>query len=665
MLEKIKGIGPKTKELLNKLNIYTINDLLTYYPFRYDYLRRTDLLNLKENISDIKIVMDGKVDSVVIMNHFKKINKISFRIETVYGKMGVILFNRAFLKNNLRIGTNIVVIGKYDKKNNVLVASDILFKSLGKKEEIIPVYHLTSGITSNTLKKFINEALLSYKDQVVDNIPKYLNDKYNFVSKKLALSIVHNPSDKEKLEEVLKRLKYEELFEFMFKINYLKYKRKKENIGIKRDVDIQKLDKIIKSLPFELTEDQLKTTYDIIEDLSSEKQMNRIIQGDVGSGKTIVSFLAIYYNFLSGYQSALMAPTEILAIQHYNNLKELNFAKNLKIELLVGKLKKKEKEDIYKAIEVGEVDVVIGTHAIIQESLKYHNLGLVITDEQHRFGVNQRANLRNKGNYPDVLYMSATPIPRTYALTIYGDMDISSIKKMPKGRKPVETIIKSEEEMKEVLEMMYKELINNHQIYVISPLIEENDNSDLNDVEKIENNMKKAFGSKFNIGVMHGKMKSAEKELIMQEFKQKKIDILVSTTVIEVGVDVENATMIVIFDADRFGLSTLHQLRGRVGRSSLESKCILISNTDKERLNIMTKTTDGFKISEEDFKLRGSGDLFGTKQSGDMSFKLANLKQDYNLLINAKTDTEEFLKNKNPEDIELKLRLIKMVNDNS
>ena len=610
MLEKIKGIGPKTKELLNKLNIYTINDLLTYYPFRYDYLRITDLLNLKDNISDIKIVIDGKVDSVVIMNHFKKINKISFRIETVYGKMGVIIFNRAFLKNNLRIGTNIVVIGKYDKKNNVLVASEILFKSLGKKEEIIPVYHLTSGITSNTLKKFINEALLSYKDQVVDNIPNYLNDKYNFVSKKLALSIVHNPSDKEKLEEVLKRLKYEELFEFMFKINYLKYKRKKENIGIKRDVDIQTLDKVIKSLPFELTEDQLKTTYDIIEDLSSEKQMNRIIQGDVGSGKTIVSFLAIYYNFLSGYQSALMAPTEILAIQHYNNLKELNFAKNLRIELLVGKLKKKEKEDIYKAIEVREVDVVIGTHAIIQEALKYHNLGLVITDEQHRFGVNQRANLKNKGNYPDVLYMSATPIPRTYALTIYGDMDISSIKKMPKGRKPVETIIKSEEEMKEVLEMMYKELINNHQIYVISPLIEENDNSDLNDVEKIESNMQKAFGSKFNIGVMHGKMKSAEKELIMQEFKQKKIDILVSTTVIEVGVDVENATMIVIFDADRFGLSTLHQLRGRVGRSSLESKCILISNTDKERLNIMTKTTDGFKISEEDFKLRGSGDIF-------------------------------------------------------
>ena len=665
MLEKIKGIGPKSKELLNRLNIYTIDDLLTYYPFRYDTLKRTDLFNPREDLNNKKIVLDGKVDSLVLTNHFRKVNKLSFRITTIYGKMGVVIFNRAFLLNSLKIGTNIVVIGKYDKQNNILVASDILFKTLGKKEEIIPVYHLTSGLTSNTLRKFINEGLATYKDQVIDNIPEYLIDKYNFSSKKFAITLAHNPSDKERLEEVLNRLRYEELFEFMFKINYLKFKRKKENVGIKRDVDIKKLDSAIKSLPFELTEDQLKTTYDIVEDLSSEKQMNRIIQGDVGSGKTIVSFLAIYYNFLSGYQSALMAPTEILAIQHYNNLKELKFAKNLRIELLVGKLKKKEKEDIYKAIENKEVDVVIGTHAIIQEGLKYHNLGLVITDEQHRFGVNQRANLRNKGNYPDVLYMSATPIPRTYALTIYGDMDISSIKKMPKGRKPVETIIKSEKEMKDVLEMMYKELVNNHQIYVISPLIEESDNSDLNDVEKIENNMKKAFGSKFNVGVMHGKMKSAEKELIMQEFKQKKIDILVSTTVIEVGVDVENATMIVIFDADRFGLSTLHQLRGRVGRSSLESKCILISNTDKERLNIMTKTTDGFKISEEDFKLRGSGDLFGTKQSGDMSFRLANLKRDYNLLIDAKKDTEEFLKDKSTEDIELKLRLIKMVNDNS
>ena len=665
MLEKIKGIGPKSKELLNRLNIYTIDDLLTYYPFRYDTLKRTDLFNPREDLNNKKIVLDGKVDSLVLTNHFRKVNKLSFRITTIYGKMGVVIFNRAFLLNSLKIGTNIVVIGKYDKQNNILVASDILFKTLGKKEEIIPVYHLTSGLTSNTLRKFINEGLATYKDQVIDNIPEYLIDKYNFSSKKFAITIAHNPSDKERLEEVLNRLRYEELFEFMFKINYLKYKRKKENVGIKRDVDIKKLDSAIKTLDFELTEDQLKTTYDIVEDLSSEKQMNRIIQGDVGSGKTIVSFLAIYYNFLSGYQSALMAPTEILAIQHYNNLKELKFAKNLRIELLVGKLKKKEKEDIYKAIENKEVDVVIGTHAIIQEGLKYHNLGLVITDEQHRFGVNRRANLRNKGNYPDVLYMSATPIPRTYALTIYGDMDISSIKKMPKGRKPVETIIKSEKEIKDVLEMMYKELVNNHQIYVISPLIEESDNSDLNDVEKIENNMKKAFGSKFNVGVMHGKMKSAEKELIMQEFKQKKIDILVSTTVIEVGVDVENATMIVIFDADRFGLSTLHQLRGRVGRSSLESKCILISNTDKERLNIMTKTTDGFKISEEDFKLRGSGDLFGTKQSGDMSFRLANLKRDYNLLIDAKKDTEEFLKDKSTEDIELKLRLIKMVNDNS
>ena len=301
MLEKIKGIGPKSKELLNRLNIYTIDDLLTYYPFRYDTLKRTDLFNPREDLNNKKIVLDGKVDSLVLTNHFRKVNKLSFRITTIYGKMGVVIFNRAFLLNSLKIGTNIVVIGKYDKQNNILVASDILFKTLGKKEEIIPVYHLTSGLTSNTLRKFINEGLATYKDQVIDNIPEYLIDKYNFSSKKFAITIAHNPSDKERLEEVLNRLRYEELFEFMFKINYLKYKRKKENVGIKRDVDIKKLDSAIKTLAFELTEDQLKTTYDIVEDLSSEKQMNRIIQGDVGSGKTIVSFLAIYYNFLSGY----------------------------------------------------------------------------------------------------------------------------------------------------------------------------------------------------------------------------------------------------------------------------------------------------------------------------------------------------------------------------
>ena len=390
--------------------------------------------------------------------------------------------------------------------------------------------------------------------------------------------------------------------------------------------------------------------------------MNRLLQGDVGSGKTIVAFLAMYYNSICGYQSALMAPTEILAIQHYNNIKEVFKDLNIEIALLTGSISKKEKQDIYKRLESGEISVVIGTHALIQEDVKYGNLGLVITDEQHRFGVNQRANLKNKGIAVDVLYMSATPIPRTYALTIYGDMDISTIKQLPSGRKPVKTVVKSEKEMKDVLTSMHEELKNNHQIYVIAPLIEQSDNSDMTNVYNLRDKMNLAFGSKYNIDIVHGKMKPEAKELIMGEFKQNKINILISTTVIEVGVDVENATMIVIFDAERFGLSTLHQLRGRVGRNKFESKCILISNTEKERLKIMETTYDGFEISEQDFKLRGAGDLFGVKQSGDMSFKIANLKSDYKILVQAKKDSLEFLKCKDNNADALKIRLIDTIN---
>ncbi len=458
------------------------------------------------------------------------------------------------------------------------------------------------------------------------------------------------------------RLKYEELFEFTFKINYLKEQNKKNAVGIKRECNKMELDKVIKKLPFKLTDDQIKALDEIIDDLSSDHKMNRLLQGDVGSGKTIVAFLAMYYNSICGYQSALMAPTEILAIQHYNNIKEVFKDLNIEIALLTGSISKKEKQDIYKRLESGEISVVIGTHALIQEDVKYGNLGLVITDEQHRFGVNQRANLKNKGIAVDVLYMSATPIPRTYALTIYGDMDISTIKQLPSGRKPVKTVVKSEKEMKDVLTSMHEELKNNHQIYVIAPLIEQSDNSDMTNVYNLRDKMNLAFGSKYNIDIVHGKMKPEAKELIMGEFKQNKINILISTTVIEVGVDVENATMIVIFDAERFGLSTLHQLRGRVGRNKFESKCILISNTEKERLKIMETTYDGFEISEQDFKLRGAGDLFGVKQSGDMSFKIANLKSDYKILVQAKKDSLEFLKCKDNNTDALKIRLIDTIN---
>ena len=338
-----------------------------------------------------------------------------------------------------------------------------------------------------------------------------------------------------------------------------------------------------------------------------------------------------------------MAPTEVLAYQHLINLKNLFKNYNINIELLTGSLKASEKKSIYKRLENKEIDIIIGTQALISEDVKYNNLGLVITDEQHRFGVNQRSNLKNKGITPDILYLSATPIPRTYALTIYGDMDVSSIKTMPNGRKEIITILKSNSEIKNVLELMYQEIKNKHQIYVIAPLIEESDKIDLENINKLEEKMTSAFGKICKLGVMHGKMEKTEKDKVMESFKNGDISILISTTVIEVGVDVKNATMIVIFDAYRFGLSQLHQLRGRVGRNDLQSYCVLISDKEAERLNIMTKTTDGFKISEEDFKLRGSGDIFGVRQSGDMSFKLADFKTDFNILLKAKEDSLKLL----------------------
>ncbi len=664
MLEvsKMKGIGPKTLTLLNKINIYTIDDLVSHYPFRYDLLKRSDLKTVQEND---KVILDGKIESIPILLRFKGgLNKLNFRLVTPSGVVGVSIFNRAFLKSNLTIGTNVIVIGKYDRAKNIITASDIKFGTLSNEAKIEPVYHCTSGLTNKNLANYINGAIMLYGKEIKDYIPKKYLDKYGFSNKRTALSIVHNPPTMEKLKEASIRLKYEELFAFMFKINYLKEQNHKEKLGIKRSIDMTKLESFIKKLPFELTDDQKKATKEIIDDLNSKNRMNRLLQGDVGSGKTIVSVLAMYANYLSGYQSALMAPTEILATQHYNTIRELLRGTPIEVGLLTGSMTKRDKQEIYDELANGTMQIVIGTHALIQEDVHYQNLGLVITDEQHRFGVNQRANLKNKGVKPDVLYMSATPIPRTYALTIYGDMDVSIIKEMPKGRKPVKTYVKTNDEMKEILEMMYEELKQKHQIYVIAPLIEESENSDLTTVNELRDKMNLAFGSKYKIDIVHGKMASGAKDLIMAEFLQNKVNILISTTVIEVGVDVPNASMIVIFDANRFGLSTLHQLRGRVGRGETESKCILISSQDTDRLKIMEKTNDGFLISEEDFKLRGHGDLFGTKQSGDMAFKIANVRQDYKILVQARDDSYEYLLDTSFDNEELKQSLMESINDN-
>ena len=652
-LKDIKGVGPRALTLLSKIGINTVDDLVTHYPFRYEFLVRG---NLAETNDGDHIIIDGKIESSPILVRFKAgLNKMNFRLVTASGVVGVSIFNRAFLKSQLTVGTTVTVIGKFDKPKNVITASEIKMESLSNKVKIEPVYHLTSGLTNKNMALYINMALLSQSKEIHDSIPLKYQEKYNFSNKRLALNIVHNPPSKEKLKEAMIRLKYEELFEFMFKINYLKEENKKAHSGIARSIDESKVDEFISHLPYELTKDQNTAVNTIIKDLESPNRMNRLLQGDVGSGKTIVSFIAMYANYLSGYQSALMAPTEILATQHFSNLKDIFKDYNLNMALLTGSTPKKEKDLIYEELKNGDIDIIVGTHALIQDDVTYHNLGLVITDEQHRFGVNQRANLQNKGQKPDTLYMSATPIPRTYALTIYGDMDVSTIKTRPKGRKKIKTVVKTNKEIKDVLEMMYEELKQGHQIYVIAPLIEESENSDLTNVNDLKEKMTLAFGSKYKIDLVHGKMASAAKELIMNEFLQNKVQILISTTVIEVGVDVPNATMMVIFNAERFGLSTLHQLRGRVGRSELQSSCILISDNDTKRLEIMENTNDGFEISEEDFKLRGHGDLFGTKQSGDMTFKIADLKADYKILLQAREDSLEYLLDKETDANKLRL----------
>ncbi|MDD3048699.1 MAG: ATP-dependent DNA helicase RecG [Bacilli bacterium] len=640
-LELIKGIGPKTKEYLNKLNIYNMDDLITHYPFRYEILKRSDVLALNQ---DDKIIIDGHIESNPTLFRFRgNINKMSFRLRTKELVLNIIIYNRGFLKNNLTIDKVITVIGKWDLKKNTVIASDILFDTLTDSSKIEPIYNTTTGLNKKTLRGYISNALSILNNNIKDYIPSFLSDKYHFLDKYSSLRLIHNPEDVNSLKQAMIRLKYEELFLFMLKINTLKLNNKDLNTGYTRKIDNDKINDFIKSLPFKLTEDQKTSLNEILDDIKAPKRMNRLLQGDVGSGKTIVSVIAIYALYLSGYQSALMAPTEILAKQHYYTIRNLFKDTNIKIELLVGSFTKKEKQNIYDRLSKGEIDLIIGTHALIQKDVIYHKLGLVITDEQHRFGVNQRSYLKEKADMPEVLYMSATPIPRTYALTIYGDMDISSIKTIPLGRKPIITYLKTPKEMKDILTMIKAELDLKHQVYVVAPLIEESDKIDLKDVEKLKYQFELAFKKLYKIGVLHGRMTTSDKEDIMDKFINNDINILISTTVIEVGIDVKNATMMVIFDADRFGLSTIHQLRGRVGRNNLQSYCILISNTEKERLKILTTTNDGFEISEADFKLRGQGDLFGTMQSGDMNFKIADLKKDFKILLQAKEDSMKFL----------------------
>lgn len=639
-LETIEGVGPKTKELLNKIKIYTVEDLLNYYPYRYDIIKRSDLSNLSDGD---KIIIDGIVEgqpTTIYIN--KSLKKMIFRISTKTMILNVTLYNRAHLYSDLKSGKEVTIIGKYNKLKNTVIVSDIRFGLLPPSAKIEPIYYTTEGLTVKQISKFETIALENDYD-VIDLVPRYIEEKYNLMNKKSAIKNIHVPEDILLLKKARQRIKYEELFMYILKINYLKNKINNDTLAIERNIDKDKLDKFIKSLPFELTLDQDKAVNDIINDLSIKKRMNRLLQGDVGSGKTVIAFIAIYANYLSKYQSALMAPTEILAVQHYEEAKKIFSKFKLNIALLTSSTSNKDKKTIYEELENGKIDLIIGTQALIQENVKYKKLGLVITDEQHRFGVNQRDTFKSKGISPDVLSMSATPIPRTYALTIYGDTDVSSIKSKPKGRKEIITVFKKEKDITDVLEMMKKELELNHQIYVVAPMIDTESDSEKESVYDLEEKMNKAFGKISKIGIIHGKLDPKDKDKVMKDFEKNKINILISTTVIEVGVNVPNASMIVIFDANMFGLSTLHQLRGRVGRGDTQSYCVLVAKESEERLRFLESTSDGFEISEYDFQTRGEGDLFGTRQSGELGLKMANIKRDFKMLLKAKEDADEFI----------------------
>lgn len=532
--------------------------------------------------------------------------------------------------------------GKWDLGRKVITATDIIIGS-AEGRGIEPVYSLKE-IPTKTFKKIVKAAYEQFHSLINDDLPLDLQQSYRLISYKDAVSFAHFPKNKEQVRQVERRIKYEELLKFQLKIQYLRHQTKHEKVGANKCFDEMKVEQFIHQLPFQLTEAQLTVLSEIKTDLMSPTRMNRLLQGDVGSGKTVVAAVSLFMTMLAGFQTALMVPTEILGQQHYKSFCELfSPFKEVNIEFLSSSVKGKRRREILEKLRQGEINLLVGTHAIIQQEVVFQNLGLVITDEQHRFGVNQRKMLREKGEFVDVLMMTATPIPRTLAISAFGDMDVSTITQMPKGRKPVETYLIDSGKLDRALNFIQDEILSKgQQAYVITPLIEESEAMDVQNAVEVYHLWQHHFQGRAKVGLMHGRLSQAEKDAVMDDFVANRSQILISTTVIEVGVNVPNANLMLIYDAHRFGLSQLHQLRGRVGRGSEQAYCLLMSDIKNEasleRLTIMTQTTNGFEISEADLKLRGPGDFFGEKQSGVPVFKMADLVQDFNILQVAMQD---------------------------
>ena len=633
-LSVLPGIGPKSAEKYKKLGIETVEDLLLYFPFRYEDFKSKNVLDLEDGE---KAVVSGLVATPANVQYYGyKRNRLRFTIKQGELVLAVSFFNQPYLADKIELGQTVAVFGKWDKAKGALTGMKLLAQV---EDDLQPVYRLAQGVSQSALVKVIKTAFEAALDQLLEeNLPQVLMDKYQLLSRRQAVRAMHFPKDLKEYKQALRRVKFEELLFFQLQLQVLKEENRSVGQGIVLDWDEKKLKALQASLPFALTEAQERSLKEILTDMRSPYHMNRLLQGDVGSGKTVVAGLAMYAAVTAGKQAALMVPTEILAEQHLQSLTSL--FPNLRILLLTGSLKAAERRERLASIEAGQVDLIVGTHALIQEGVHFHDLGLVIIDEQHRFGVAQRRILREKGQNPDVLMMTATPIPRTLAITAFGDMDVSIIDQMPAGRKEIITRWVKHQQLNLVLDWLVKEIQKGSQAYVISPLIEESEALDLKNAIALEEELIAYFGDRARIALLHGKMKGEEKEAIMQAFKQGEIDLLVSTTVIEVGVNVPNATVMIIMDADRFGLSQLHQLRGRVGRGDKQSYAVLVANpkteSGKRRMKIMTETTNGFVLAEEDLKLRGSGEIFGTRQSGIPEFQVANLIEDYPILEEAR-----------------------------
>ncbi|WP_413301356.1 ATP-dependent DNA helicase RecG [Bacillus sp. 1P10SD] len=636
----LKGIGEETAEIFSEMKIFTIQDLLEYFPYRYeDY----SLKELTEVQHDEKVTVEGKVHSEPSLVYYgRKKSKLTFRLFVGSYLIKVVFFNQPYLKNKILMNETITVTGKWDAHRQTITANEMQAGPNAKTKDFEPVYSLRGKLTTKGMRKFIHLAFQQYGGDLEENLPASFLKQYRLLGRQEALKVMHFPNSPEEVKQARRRFVYEEFLLFQLKMQALRKFEREHSPGVEQNYDLTKVKKFIDNLPFPLTNAQIRVVNEVLAELKSQFRMNRLLQGDVGSGKTVVAAIGLYASVTAGYQGALMVPTEILAEQHAESLKKLLEPFKVKCELLTSSVKGKHRREILQALAEGKVDILIGTHALIQDEVIFKKLGFVITDEQHRFGVEQRRVLREKGENPDVLFMTATPIPRTLAITVFGEMDVSIIDEMPAGRKAIETYWAKPEMLERVLSFVEKELRKGHQAYVICPLIEESDKLDVQNAIDVHTTLNHYFQDRYKVGLMHGRLSSEEKDSVMKAFSMNEVQVLVSTTVVEVGVNVPNATMMVIYDAERFGLSQLHQLRGRVGRGSDQSYCILLaspkSEVGQERMRIMTETNDGFVLSEKDLELRGPGDFFGRKQSGVPEFKVADMVHDYRALETARSD---------------------------